>query len=159
MLRDIVLNFLLAGRDTTACALSWTLYELLRHPAVRDRVRAEADRVFGPVDAAHEREQEEEEDDGDGGDGGDAGLSAGRYTYERAAKGLAYTHAVVTEVLRLHPSVPIDIKWAVGADVLPDGTPIAPNSVLCYTPYSLGRSAALPVKISQDTAAVMTGLH
>ena len=39
--------------------------------------------------------------------------------------------------------MPIDIKWAVNADVLPDGTPIAPNSVCVYTPYSLGRSAAL----------------
>ena len=45
-LRDLVLNFLIAGRDTTACALSWTLYELLRHPAVAARVRADEERAL-----------------------------------------------------------------------------------------------------------------
>ena len=46
-------------------------------------------------------------------------------------------------MLRLHPSVPIDVKWAVKADVLPDGTPIAPDTVVSYVPFSLGRSPAL----------------
>ena len=95
MLRDIVLNFLLAGRDTTACALSWTLYELLRHPAVAARVREEADAVFG----AEEGQQEAEGGGGDGdGNNADAyeGLSEARYTFD-AVKQLAYTHAVVTE--------------------------------------------------------------
>ena len=43
-LRDLVINFLLAGRDTTACALSWTLYELVRNDGGRrclDAMRAE----------------------------------------------------------------------------------------------------------------------
>lgn len=31
-LRDIVLNFMIAGRDTTACALTWCIYELSKHP-------------------------------------------------------------------------------------------------------------------------------
>ena len=31
-LLDIVLNFMIAGRDTTASALSWTTVELLRKP-------------------------------------------------------------------------------------------------------------------------------
>lgn len=33
-LRDIVLNFIIAGRDTTAQALSWTFYMLMLHPRV-----------------------------------------------------------------------------------------------------------------------------
>lgn len=33
-LRDIVLNFIIAGRDTTATALSWTFYMLLLHPRI-----------------------------------------------------------------------------------------------------------------------------
>ena len=39
MLVDIVLNFLLAGRDTTASALSWTIWELLRNPGALDTAR------------------------------------------------------------------------------------------------------------------------
>lgn len=33
-LRDVVLNFVIAGRDTTAQALSWTFYCLLMDPRV-----------------------------------------------------------------------------------------------------------------------------
>ena len=37
---------------------------------------------------------------------------------------LKYMHAVTMEVLRLHPSVPKDVKFAVKDDVLPDGTKV-----------------------------------
>jgi cytochrome P450 len=41
-LRDELMTLLLAGHETTATALSWTLERLVRHPAVVDRLRAEA---------------------------------------------------------------------------------------------------------------------
>lgn len=41
VLRDQIVAILLAGRDTTAAALSWTMYELARHPAVFQKLRAE----------------------------------------------------------------------------------------------------------------------
>jgi Cytochrome P450 len=41
VLRDQLVNVLLAGRDTTASTLSWTFYELGRHPKVFQRLRAE----------------------------------------------------------------------------------------------------------------------
>lgn len=40
-LRDIVLNFVIAGRDTTAQALSWTFYNLLLHPRVEKKLLEE----------------------------------------------------------------------------------------------------------------------
>lgn len=40
-LRDIVLNFVIAGRDTTAQALSWTFYMLLLHPRVESKLLRE----------------------------------------------------------------------------------------------------------------------
>ncbi|HMP01758.1 MAG TPA: cytochrome P450 [Gemmatales bacterium] len=46
-LRDQVMTFFLAGHETTAQALSWTLYLLAQHPEVQERVRAEAERVLG----------------------------------------------------------------------------------------------------------------
>lgn len=40
-LRDVVLNFVIAGRDTTAQALSWTFYMLLLHPRVENKLLEE----------------------------------------------------------------------------------------------------------------------
>lgn len=40
-LRDIMINFILAGRDSTASVLSWFLYMLYRHPQVTAKVRDE----------------------------------------------------------------------------------------------------------------------
>lgn len=41
VLRDQLVAVLLAGRDTTASTLSWTFYELARHPEVVQKLRAE----------------------------------------------------------------------------------------------------------------------
>jgi len=59
--------------------------------------------------------------------------------YEKVGK-LNYTHAVAIEVLRLHPSVPVDIKFAKKADNLPDGTYVPKGSTVLYSPYAIGRS-------------------
>jgi cytochrome P450 len=40
-LRDIMINFILAGRDSTASVLSWFIYMLYRHPHVTAKVRDE----------------------------------------------------------------------------------------------------------------------
>ena len=41
VLRDQLVAVLLAGRDTTASTLSWTFYELARHPEIVKKLRAE----------------------------------------------------------------------------------------------------------------------
>lgn len=41
VLRDQILTILVAGRDTTASALSWVFYELARHPEITRKLRAE----------------------------------------------------------------------------------------------------------------------
>ncbi|KUJ21852.1 cytochrome P450 [Mollisia scopiformis] len=48
-LRDQLLNVLLAGRDTTACCLSWIVRFLVRHSEVMDRVRTEIVSVLGKM--------------------------------------------------------------------------------------------------------------
>lgn len=45
-LRDEVITMLLAGHETTASALAWTLADLSRHPDVEGRVREEVDGVL-----------------------------------------------------------------------------------------------------------------
>lgn len=45
--RANVMTMLLAGEDTTAHALSWTMYFLAQHPQWQQRLRAEASQVLG----------------------------------------------------------------------------------------------------------------
>lgn len=48
-LRNETLHTLAAGRDPTACLLSWTFYMLARHPRVYDKLRKIAISEFGPT--------------------------------------------------------------------------------------------------------------
>lgn len=87
-LRDIILNFVIAGRDTTAGTLSWFLYVLCRNQSIQDRIAQE-------VRAATS---------------GDGGLGAPELVAcltEDAISKMHYLHAALTETLRLYPSVPI----------------------------------------------------
>jgi cytochrome P450 len=75
---DNLLTFLAAGHETTAKALTWTLYLLARAPEWQERVRAEAAAVAG----------------------------AGRIEAGHIA-GLAVTERVLKEAMRLYPPAPI----------------------------------------------------
>jgi cytochrome P450 len=48
VLHDQIIAVLLGGRDITAAALSWTMYELARHPEVFRKLRAEIIDTIGP---------------------------------------------------------------------------------------------------------------
>lgn len=113
-MRDMVLNFLIAGRDTTAQNLTYAMFELSQHPEAMAKAREEVARVCGnkPV------------------------------VYQDITK-LHYCKAVIDEALRLHPSVPFEIKVAVAADTLPDGTWVPAGCRLCYIPYAQGRCTEL----------------
>ncbi|CAB9505914.1 Leukotriene-B(4) omega-hydroxylase 2 [Seminavis robusta] len=116
-LRDVITNTMAAGRDTTAVALSWTIFELCKHPEVVEKMLEEANDVCGRAD-----------DD-----------SGQDYSYDTIGK-LQYIDAVVMEVLRLHPSVPKEAKYAVREDILPDGTFIPRGAMVAFPPYVMGRS-------------------
>ncbi|KAL1925315.1 uncharacterized protein VTP21DRAFT_198 [Calcarisporiella thermophila] len=116
-LRDIILNFIIAGRDTTAGALSWAFYCLSEHPQVVDKIYEEVKGVI--------------KDDLD---------SAELY---EAYKKLTYTTAVWNEVLRLFPSVPINQKCALEDTLLPDGTFVKKGDHVVWSPYAMGRSEAI----------------
>lgn len=50
-LRDTVLNFIIAGRDTTAQALSWLFYNLCLQPRVEKKIMAElADKITNEIE-------------------------------------------------------------------------------------------------------------
>ncbi|CAN1168939.1 Alkane hydroxylase MAH1 [Linum perenne] len=52
-LRDITLNFLVAGRDTIASAMSWFFWLVAINPAVEKNILEEMDRVLHPVVFEH----------------------------------------------------------------------------------------------------------
>ncbi|KAI5070366.1 hypothetical protein GOP47_0014709 [Adiantum capillus-veneris] len=122
-LRDAILNFVIAGRDTSAITLSWFIYCMCNHPHVADRVFEETVEVLGLQEKTQNYSFEE---------------VAERISYEALGK-MHYLHAALTETLRLYPAVPRDGKLAAGDDILPDGTRVKRGDRVAYVPYSMGR--------------------
>jgi len=113
-MKDMVLNFLIAGRDTTAHALSWCIFLIIQHPQVESRILDEINTVCGCNDLKY--------DD---------------------LKDLTYLQAVINETLRLYPSVPTDSKVATADDILPDGTVLGTGCVVQFNAYCMGRCAEI----------------
>ena len=91
-LRDICVNFILAGRDTSSVALAWFFWLLGKNPAVEDRILEE---IEGIVAARKARAGEVEEE---------------LVFQPEEVKRMEYLHAALSEALRLYPSVPVDHK-------------------------------------------------
>ncbi|KAM5540778.1 hypothetical protein V8D89_005422 [Ganoderma adspersum] len=87
VIKDETLNILLAGRDTTACTLTFSVYALAEHPAVLARLRREVLDVVGPTR---------------------------RPTYEDIRE-MKYMRAFINEVLRLYPPVPLNSRCSIEA--------------------------------------------
>jgi len=143
-LLDLVLNFMIAGRDTTASALSWTVFELLQQPggaALRD-VDNELARVLPPaaVEAAAAATTREAAERG-ASEPAEHGV-ADLY-FEACYNRLPVLKAACSEALRLHPSVMKDGKFCVTDDTLLDGTAVKRGMAVIYCPYALGRDPEL----------------
>lgn len=93
-LRDICVNFILAGRDTSSVALSWFFWLLDQNPDVEDKILAEICRIVGEREEAKTRE-----------------LRFDSLVFKpEEIKKMEYLHAAISEALRLYPSVPFDHK-------------------------------------------------
>ncbi|RME60420.1 MAG: cytochrome P450, partial [Caldilineae bacterium] len=106
-LRDELVTLFLAGHETTAIALTWSLGLLSRHPDVRRKLQAEVDLVLGrrtPTAADYEK--------------------------------LVYTQAVFQEVMRLYPPLPVFLREAVGPDEL-GGYPVPPGAGIMVNVYGV----------------------
>ena len=112
-LRDEVATFFAAGHETTAMALTWTLYLLSRHPAVESELCAEADRVLGDGEATF------------------AGVES-----------LSFTRMVVQEALRLFPPV-FSIQRVPLEDDEVGGHRIFAGSFVTISPYVTHRNPRL----------------
>lgn len=119
-LRDIILNFVIAGKDTTAATLSWFIYMLCKHPALQEKVAQEVKEATGVKDIT------------------DFSKLADCISEESLEK-MHYLHAAITETLRLYPAVPVDAKICFSDDTLPDGFSVRKGDMVCYQAYAMGR--------------------
>ncbi|KAF9088936.1 hypothetical protein BGX27_002594 [Mortierella sp. AM989] len=115
-LRDIIVDFMLAGRDTTGYTLTWQFYCLLANPRVLKNVMKELEIVL---------------------------QGSEKYTYETIMHELPYLKAVFYETLRLHPPVPRNLRLAAEDDVLPDGTVVYKGEKIIYSSWTMSRNRSV----------------
>ncbi|XP_056173585.1 cytochrome P450 704C1-like isoform X2 [Syzygium oleosum] len=120
-LRDVILNFMIAGKDTSANTLSWFLYMLCKHPLVQQKIFDEIKEVIG--DQVSEA---------------NADYFVEKIT-DLVLDRMYYLHATLTETLRLYPAVPADGRCAEADDVLPDGFHVKKGDGVYFLAYSMGR--------------------
>ena len=87
---DQVAIFFLAGHETSASALAWSLYLLALYPEWQDRLAAEADAVIGP-----------------------------EIPYFSIINRLKQSRAVFREAMRLYPPVPMMVREATCPETVP----------------------------------------
>jgi cytochrome P450 len=114
-IRDQVKTLIGAGYDTTASSLAWVLWEATTNAHVWQRLRDEADDVFGPP--GHGAEMDDQ-------------------TLAR----LGFANRTMRETLRLHPASGVGARQAainltVGPYTIPKGT------LVLWSPYLAGRDA------------------
>ncbi|KAG8500505.1 hypothetical protein CXB51_002720 [Gossypium anomalum] len=126
-LRDICVNFILAGRDTSSVALSWFFWLLEKNPVVEQKILAEICKIVN---------QRDEMKNG-------ADLKSPLIFRPEEIKKMDYLQASLSEALRLYPSVPVDHKEVVEDDTFPDGTLLKKGTKVIYAIYAMGRMEAI----------------
>ncbi|OMO73153.1 Cytochrome P450 [Corchorus olitorius] len=113
-LRDIVISFIIAGRDTMASSLTTFFWLLSNHPQVISKILNESNQFM------------------------ESTMDQEFASYDQIRQ-MHYLHAAVYESLRLYPPVQFDSKFAWKDDILPDGTFIPKGTRVTYHPYAMGR--------------------
>lgn len=117
---DSALNFLSAGKDTTAQSFTWTLYALLRNPAELTRLRSEVETFVTQI----KKEKQ------------DSKLTVA----DLQPANVPYLMAVYYEALRLYPAIPLEIQECQQDITLPDGTNLPKNAVVVWCIWAINRS-------------------
>lgn len=118
-LRGQIISLLVAGRDSTACLMTWTFFLLVRHPEIMEKLRTEINRDC-PDPASLTRAK---------------------------LRKMSYLQNVLNGTLRLYPSVPVNTRTAERMTVLPTGggpdrtapVLIPKGSTVAYSVYAMHR--------------------
>ncbi len=109
---DEAKNFMIAGHETTAAALSWTLYLLAKNPDCYAQLQHEIDTVLD--DSSPTLEQLDQ---------------------------LPYTEMVINEAMRLYPPIWVIERVAIDDDIVSNYL-IPKNSIVLICPYTIHRHPA-----------------
>lgn len=113
VVRDMVISFIMAGRDTTSAAMTWLFWLLSQHRHIESAIVAHVNSLYkSPLDF-------------------------------ETLKEMNFLKACLCESMRLYPPVVWDSKHAIVADILPDGTPLQAGDRVTYFPYGMGRMEQL----------------
>lgn len=120
-LKDVILSYIVAGRDTVTAALTWFFWLLSENPNVAAKIRQEINKnrpksntgqvkpSFDPIELNK----------------------------------LVYLHGALYESMRLYPPAPFERTSPVETDVLPSGHKVDTNSKILILIYALGRMKAV----------------
>jgi cytochrome P450 len=121
---DSALNYLSAGRDTVAQALTWTFMLLMENRFATGKVRKEI--LDFLQETGHDAESQLEK----------RKINSTIFT----PTSLPYTMAVFYEALRLYPPIPFEIRQAEQDVTLPDGTFLPKHSIVLWCTWAMNRS-------------------
>lgn len=122
-----MMSFLLAGHETTATQLGWTLWRLADRPDVVARLRTEVEANMGP-------------DDGD---------TPASIDYETLIN-MPWLDAVSREMLRLHAPVTATTRLATADSVIPLGKPYPgrkPGTTIDHIVVKAGQEVQIPIQV------------
>lgn len=117
---DSALNFLSAGKDTTAQSFTWTLYAILRHPEVLKPLLAEI-KALQLMQASQSSTRQ---------------LTLA----DLQPANLPFLLATYYEALRLYPPIPFEIQECQQDVTLPDGTFLPRSSVVVWCIWAINRA-------------------
>ncbi|KAF8701320.1 hypothetical protein HU200_033649 [Digitaria exilis] len=133
-LSKILINYMIAGRDTVGTTLPWVFYNLAKNPHVVSCIRKEMTHVASLKAAAVTSN----------------GASRMVVFDQQDTKDLVYLQAALIESLRLYPPGPIERKVVLANDVLPSGHHLRAGETVLISIYAMGRMEALWGKDCHD---------
>ncbi|KAJ6510946.1 cytochrome P450 [Mycena sanguinolenta] len=116
------ITIMTAGHETTANTMCWTLFELTKNPDVQAKLRAE---IQATERAIHAR--------------GDTEFTAADF------ESMAYTTAVMKEILRFHPTSYTSLREAARDEILPLSKPLVTKTGKIITELPIAKNTILVV--------------
>ncbi|KAM6570291.1 hypothetical protein CsatB_018276 [Cannabis sativa] len=113
VVRDMVISFVMAGRDTTSAAMTWLFWLLSQNSKAEKLLLNEVNRSCSNSNNV-------------------------ALNYDSLQE-MSFLKACLCESMRLYPPVSWDSKHAANDDVLPDGTVVKKGDRVTYFPYGMGR--------------------
>ncbi|XP_010247156.1 PREDICTED: cytochrome P450 94B3-like [Nelumbo nucifera] len=118
-LRDIIISFMLAGRDTMTSSITWFFWVLSSRSDVEGNILHEMKSIRNRN-----------------------GTGSEAFNFDDMGQ-MHYLKAALSESLRMYPPVPLDEKQCLQDDIMPDGTFVGKGWCVTYHAYAMGRMESI----------------